>query len=100
MSFNKKEWLAEELKRPGQAWVKLAGRIRMEFCDIRLLDGTEIGPCWPNGHTFIDLSSGDDETAYNLADVDCFRFYEDDDSECNEDSEECDEEGEVPEEEM
>lgn len=81
MSFNKKEWLAEELKRPGHAWVKLAGRIRMEFCDIRLLDGTEIGPCWPNGHAFIDLSSGDAETAYDLADVDCFRFYEDDDSE-------------------
>jgi hypothetical protein len=81
MSFNKKEWLKDEMKKPGREWIKNASYLKMEFCDIRLKDGTEIGPCWPNGYTFIDITSGDAETKYDLADVDCFRFYEEDDSE-------------------
>ena len=70
--FDLADWLAEHSLCQGEDWEPYRGR--REYCDIRLKDGTQIGPCWPNGD-FIDLTD-DDERATPYKDVVSVRYYE------------------------
>lgn len=44
---------------PGTRWEKFDGSYRKDFCDVRMVDGTEIGPCWPNDGKFDSLNGRD-----------------------------------------
>ena len=70
--FDLADWLAEHSLCQGEDWEPYRGR--KEYCDIRLKDGTEIGPCWPNGD-FIDLTD-DLERAIPYSDVTKVRYYD------------------------
>ena len=70
--FDLADWLAEHSLSQGEDWEPYRGR--KEYCDIRLRDGTEIGPCWPNCD-FIDLTD-DLERAIPYKDVVRVRYYD------------------------
>ena len=73
--FDKVEWMSDNHVRPGKVWDQLMkGRPSPEFCDIRLKNNREIGPCWPRPNDFVDLSS-DDEDFYLFSDVKNIRYY-------------------------
>ena len=36
----------------GKEWVKYSGDYNKQFCDIKLKNGEEWGPCWPNSGIF------------------------------------------------
>jgi hypothetical protein len=76
--FDKREWMEEVGKKPGKDWVSFRGRVNLEFCDIRLKDGREIGPCWPKTTDFVDLSS-EDEDQHPMSEVTHVRYYTDSD---------------------
>jgi hypothetical protein len=106
--FDKAEWMSDNHVRPGKVWDQLRnGRPSPEFCDIRLKNNREIGPCWPRPNDFVDLSS-DDEDFYLFSDVKNIRYYlpikgavsvndPDDEDEEKEDEEEEDEDEDVKE---
>jgi len=70
--FDLADWLAEHGLNQGEDWEPYRGR--KEYCDIRLKDGTEIGPCWPNCD-FIDLTD-DLERAIPYSEVTKVRYYD------------------------
>jgi hypothetical protein len=49
-----------------------AGTYRKRYCDVRLLDGTELGPCWPNAHYFYPLDEANGVHEANVKEV---RYY-------------------------
>lgn len=72
--FDKAEWKLDNNVVSGKTWSPIDSRPRRDFCDIRLKDGTEIGPCWPRDNDFIDLSSDDDQS-YPYSSVTDLRYY-------------------------
>ena len=71
--FNKAEWMEESGVHSGTEWKTLVGKPSTEFCDIRLKNGREIGPCWPMVKTFVDLAHED--IVYPFSDVSHIRYY-------------------------
>jgi hypothetical protein len=67
------EWMAEQGLKPGSAWHDYSGEYDKEFCDVRLADGTVIGPCWPNAGKFVRL---DHEAEFAGSEVTHVRYYE------------------------
>jgi hypothetical protein len=57
--FDLDEWTKEQGMKQGDKWVPFTGDYRKEFCDIRLKNGTETGPCWPNAGKFVALADGE-----------------------------------------
>lgn len=86
--FDKEEWMEEVSKKDGEDWVSFRGKPVMEFCDIRLKDGREIGPCWPKESEFVDLSS-DEEDTHSFSDVTHVKYYKDDEDGDNSEVDEC-----------
>ncbi len=73
--FDKVEWMHDNRVRPGKVWdIVRNGRPLMEFCDIRLKNNQEIGPCWPRpkDKDFVDC---DNEASYLFSDVKNVRYY-------------------------
>ena len=66
-------WMEEMRMRTGLEWSKFDGKCEMEFCDVRLVDGVEIGPCWPKGGKFVRLDE-DAEIPFGM--VTHVRYYE------------------------
>ena len=77
--FDLREWLDEQNLRVGKEWEKCAdpdfSGIVQEYCDVKLTDGTQVGPCWPYAGRLIDLSS-DDEESFPESRVAEVRYYE------------------------
>jgi hypothetical protein len=71
--FDLADWLSEHNLSQGEDWEPYRGR--KEYCDVRLKDGKEIGPCWPTNGDFIDLTD-DVERAISHKDVVCVRYYD------------------------
>jgi hypothetical protein len=74
--FNKAEWMEENCRREGTRWEPMPQKKRpeFEFCDIRLGDDREIGPCWPGQNDFVDLSS-ENEDLHPFSEVTHVRYY-------------------------
>lgn len=72
--FDKNEWRLENGVVEGKDWHLLRRKPESEFCDVRLKDGRETGPCWPRATDFVDLSS-DDEQEYPFSHVSHVRYY-------------------------
>jgi hypothetical protein len=47
---------------------------RKRHCDVRLRDGSEVGPCWPNAGVFHDLNGSGRQISQ--ADVTYVRYYD------------------------
>lgn len=73
--FDKAEWMDENNRSEGYAWKALKGRPDFEFCDVRLKNGKEAGPCWPQEKDFLDCSR-DDEATYPFSNVTHVRYYD------------------------
>jgi len=97
--FDKDEWMADNNRREGDHWESLrpGKRLDLEYCDIRLKNGTELGPCWPNGKEFMELAT---EKAIPASGVTHLRYYEsfsggqDDDTDQDKDKDEDEDEDE------
>jgi hypothetical protein len=75
--FDKADWMQDNHVRPGKVWETFRNTKPFpEFCDIRLKNNLEIGPCWPRikDNDFMDLSS-DNEDSYLFSDVKNVRYY-------------------------
>lgn len=73
--FDKAEWMAENNRREGDSWepLKAGKKPDLEYCDIRLRDGKELGPCWPNGKDFVELET---EKVIPASGIIHIRYYE------------------------
>jgi hypothetical protein len=67
------EWMAEQGLKLGSVWHAYSGEYSKEFCDVRLADGTVIGPCWPNAGKFVRL---DQEAEFAGSEVTHVVYYE------------------------
>jgi len=72
--FERREWMEENGVQMGSEWVPFQGKPRSQFCDLRLKDGNDLGPCWPRDLDFVCLA---DDTEIALVDVTHIRYYED-----------------------
>ena len=71
--FNLREWMRDQGLKPGRDWQVFRGDYHKEFCEIRLKDGKETGPCWPNAGNFVALADG--EKMIPGKDVTHVRYY-------------------------
>lgn len=71
--FNRREWMEENGVRMGGDWEKFQGKPRVQFCDILMKDGNDLGPCWPRDLDFVCLA---DETEIAFSDVTHVRYWE------------------------
>jgi len=75
MSFNKTEWMADNNLRVGRTWVSfIAGTHMFEFCDIRMQDGTEIGPCFILLNNFVNITT-EEEKIISLTGITQVKYY-------------------------
>jgi hypothetical protein len=74
--FDKEEWMEEMGVRESKTWKVFRVPVRLEYCDIRLKDGREVGPCWPRMGSDDFLFLGNEEDEYGFGDVTHIRYYE------------------------
>ena|ERR1035437_10097504 len=74
--FDVQDWMETYHRKKGEDWEKWNGKPEQEYCDLRLKDGREIGPCWPTVRSvFVDLAS-EEEDRIPFSDVKYIRYYE------------------------
>jgi len=69
-SFDIDEWMEEQGLKRGE-WETYHRVYDKEFCEIRLKDGSEVGPCWPHSGKFVRW----DTTEIPEGDVTHIRYF-------------------------